>query len=186
MKKINKKWKIALATVGWIGLVAGSIVAGITYKNYSEIQKLTDFYNQYAAINTYVPYGTFDNYMKLYNSSNDKKSFINNDYSTTITNFVNNIKILPNDNYSSLMIANIQNSSNEFSQMTNDVNSFNYVNCDSTDFIVGSVILSVFGVIALGFSFSLLHTKFLKRKLQDWLSYYEKTKNDIDEWKKTL
>lgn len=185
MKKINKKWKIALAIVGWCGLVAGSITAGITYKNYNETQKITDFYNQYTAINS-IGYGSTDNYIKLYNQSTDKKQFINNDYSTSMTNFVNDIKALPNGNFTTGLISDIKQLSNTFTQMTNDVNSLSYITCDSTGFITGSVILSVFGIVALGFSFSLLHTKLLKRKLEDQLNSYKEIKNNVDEWKKSL
>lgn len=158
MKKINRKFKIAIAAIGWIGLVAGSITAGITYKNYNETQKITDFYNQYTALNS-IGYGSTDNYIKLYNQSTDKKQFINNDYSTSMNNFVNDIKALPNGNFTDGLISDIKSYSNTFTQMTNDVNSLSYVNCDESGLIAGSVILSVFGVIGIGITGKLIYEK---------------------------
>lgn len=158
MKKINRKFKIAIAAIGWIGLVAGSITTGITYKNYNETQKITDFYNQYTALNS-IGYGSTDNYIKLYNQSTDKKQFINNDYSTSMNNFVNDIKALPNGNFTDGLISDIKAYSNTFTQMTNDVNSLSYVNCDTSGLIAGSVVLSVFGVIGIGITGKLIYEK---------------------------
>lgn len=158
MKKINRKFKIAIASIGWIGLIAGSITAGITYKNYNETQKITDFYNQYTALNS-IGYGSTDNYIKLYNQSTDKKQFINNDYSTSMNNFVNDIKALPNGNFTDGLISDIKAYSNTFTQMTNDVNSLSYVNCDESGLIAGSVILSIFGVIGIAITGELIYEK---------------------------
>lgn len=158
MKKINRKFKIAIAAIGWIGLIAGSITTGITYKNYNETQKITDFYNCYSTINTFN-YGSTDKYINMYNSSTDKKTFITTDYTASMVNLVGNIKALPDNNFTSDMIAHVNSLSINFSKMTDDLNSLSFVNCDSTGFIAGSVVLSVFGVIGIAITGELIYEK---------------------------